>query len=196
MLSVFVTAFDIKGKDHYLAHLMVLFTREIVGIAVSDKNDISLMLVCLTDAAAHRASICGAIHHMGADVRYCSDAYVPRMRELGLTMSMTVGNVYENAYAESLNKTLKRQEINVNEYSHKLGAAVSLFRFKRIYNEERPHSSLGNLSSATFRKNCEARNREKGLQFWDAVHPLIGIAIWNIVEMFVIKQDAKGVPFV
>lgn len=115
--------------------------------------------VCLFTACGdHDKSIRGAIHHTDADVRYCSDAYVAQATELGLTMSMTVGNVYENAHAESLNKTFKRQEINVNEYPHKQGAAESLFRFKRIYNEERPHSSLGNLTPIRFRKNFEAKN--------------------------------------
>lgn len=160
-----VTAFDIQGKDHYLALLMDLFTRENVGMAISDKNDTALVLACLDDAAAHPSGIRGAIHHTDSDVRYCSAEYVARATALSLTMSMTVGNVYENAHAESLNKTFKRQEINVNEYPHKLGAAESLFRFKRIYNTERPHSSIGNLTPAAFRRNFEARNREKGLQF-------------------------------
>lgn len=160
-----VTAFDIKGKDHYLALLMDLFTRENLGMAISDKNDTALVLACLNDAAAHPSGIRGAIHHSDADVRYCSSAYVARASELGLTMSMTVGNVYENAYAESLNKTFKRQEINVNEYPNKHGAAESLFRFKQTYNTERPHSSLGNLPPSVFRKKFEAINRERGLQF-------------------------------
>lgn len=160
-----VTAFDIKGKDHYLALLMDLFTRENIGMAISDKNDTALVLASLNDAASHPSGIRGAIHHSDADVRYCSSAYVTRATDLGLTMSMTVGNVYENAHAESLNKTFKRQEINVNEYPHKHGAAESLFRFKRIYNTERPHSSLGNLPPAVFRKNFEVKNRERGLQF-------------------------------
>lgn len=160
-----VTAFDIRGKDHYLALLMDLFTRENVGMAISDKNDTALVLACLNDAASHPSGIRGAIHHSDADVRYCSAAYVMRASELGLTISMTVGNVYENAHAESLNKTFKRQEINVNEYPNKHGAAESLFRFKQIYNTERPHSSLGNLPPAVFRRNFEAKNSKRGLQF-------------------------------
>jgi transposase InsO family protein len=159
-----VTAFDIKGKDHYLALLMDLFTRENVGMAISDKNDTALVLACLEDAVAQVPAIRGAIHHSDSDVRYCSAAYIARATELGLKMSMTVGNVYENAHAESLNKTFKRQEINVNEYPDKSSAAASLFRFKHVYNTERPHSSLGNVPPAAFRREFEARSREKGLQ--------------------------------
>lgn len=159
-----VTAFDIQGRDHYLALLMDVFTRETLGMAVSDKNDTALVLACLDDAAASHPDIRGALHHTDADVRYCSSAYVHLANELGLTMSMTVGNVYENAHAESLNKTFKRQEINVNEYTDKISAARNLFRFKEIYNMQRPHSALGMVSPAVFRKNFDKKKEEKGLQ--------------------------------
>lgn len=159
-----VTAFDIQGRDHYLALLMDVFTRENLGMAVSDKNDTALVLACLNDAAGSDPDIRGAIHHTDTDVRYCSALYVARASELGLTMSMTVGNVYENAHAESLNGTYKRQEINVSDYADKFVAAQSLFRFKSVYNTERPHSALGMLPPAVFRKNFERKRAERGLQ--------------------------------
>ena len=160
-----VTAFDIRGKDHFLALLMDLHTRENIGMAVSDKNDTALVLACLNDAITQGINFCRTIHHTDSDVRYCSSAYVNRAAECGLTMSMTVGNVYENAHAESLNGTYKRQEINVNEYENKQSAAASLFRFRNIYNTQRPHSSLGNLSPQAFRIKFEAENSKRGLQF-------------------------------
>jgi transposase InsO family protein len=46
-----VTAFDVCGVDHYLAHLMDIFSREVLGIALSDKNNTDLVLACLEDAA-------------------------------------------------------------------------------------------------------------------------------------------------
>jgi transposase InsO family protein len=159
-----VTAFDIQGRDHYLALLMDVFTRETLGMAVSDKNDTPLVLACLNDAAESHPDICGALHHTDADVRYCSALYVARAAELRLTMSMTVGNVYENAHAESLNKTYKRQEINVSDYGDKFTAAESLFRFKSVYNTQRPHSSIGMLPPSVFRKKFERKRTERNLQ--------------------------------
>lgn len=112
-----VTAYDICGKDHYLASLMDLHNREIIGRAVSDKNDTALVLAALEDAHHTRLSLEGCIHHSDADVRYCSNEYTRRLKELGMRISMCVGNVYENAHAESFNKTVKRQEINISELS-------------------------------------------------------------------------------
>ena len=65
-----VTAFDVCGVDHYLAHLMDIFSREVLGIALSDKNNTDLVLACLEDAAQSYPDIRGAIHHTDTDVRY------------------------------------------------------------------------------------------------------------------------------
>ena len=159
-----VTAFDIHGVDHYLALLMDLCSRETLGIAVSDKNDTELVLGCLRDAALHFPNIRGAIHHTDTDVRYCSDIYIEAALALDLTISMTLGNVYENAHAESLNKTFKRQEINVNEYENKTFAAQSIFRFREIYNNERPHSALGMLAPSVFMNNYLKANLKNDVQ--------------------------------
>jgi transposase InsO family protein len=64
---------------------------------------------------------------------------------------MCVGNAYDNAHAESFNKTLKRQEINVSEYESKEESAVSIFRFLDLYNSYRPHSSNGGMTPVEFR---------------------------------------------
>jgi len=148
-----VTAFDVCGVDHFLAHLMDLFSREVLGIAISDKNNTDLVLACLDDAAQCYPDIRGAIHHTDTDVRYCSTRYIEAANSLNLKISMTLGNVYENAHSESLNKTFKRQEINVNDYKNKTMAAHSIFRFRDIYNSQRPHSALGMMAPAVFTKN-------------------------------------------
>jgi transposase InsO family protein len=160
-----VTAFDVCGVDHYLAHLMDIFSREVLGIAISDKNNTDLVLACLEDAAQCYPEIRGAIHHTDTDVRYCSARYIEAVNKLDLQISMTLGNVYENAHSESLNKTLKRQEININEYKNKKMAAQSIFRFRDIYNNQRPHSALGMLAPAVFTKNFKQENLNKGVQF-------------------------------
>ena len=159
-----VTAFDIRGVDHFLALLMDLHTREILGIAVSNKNDTQLDLRCLRDAALNFPDIRGAIHHTDTDVRYCSEKYIKAAIDLGLIISMTLGNVYENAHAESLNKTFKRQEINVNDYESKSSAAKSIFRFREVYNTLRPHSALGMLAPSVFMEGIRQENIKKGVQ--------------------------------
>ena len=81
---------------------------------------------------------------------------------LDLIISMTLGNVYENAHAESLNKTFKRQEINVSDYDSKSMAAQSIFRFKEIYNNYRPHSSLGMLAPSVFMRKYSNWSKSGG----------------------------------
>ena len=160
-----VTAYDVKGKDHYLAELMDRHNREVIGKAVSDKNDTALMLSALEDANKNR-DLKGCIHHTDADVRYCSKAYIDRLKEIGMKISMCVGNAYENAHAESFNKTVKRQEINISDYDSKEESAVSIFRFIEVYNNYRPHSSIGDMTPVEYRMDLENKDKLKTtLQF-------------------------------
>lgn len=146
-----VTAYDVRGKDHYCASLMDRHNREVIGKAVSDKNDTALVLAALEDAHRNRPNLWGCIHHTDADVRYCSDDYINRLKDLGMHISMCVGNAYENAHAESFNKTIKRQEINISEYESKEESAESIFRFIDLYNSYRPHSALGGMTPIEFK---------------------------------------------
>jgi putative transposase len=146
-----VTAYDVKGKDHFCAALTDRHNHEVIGRAVSDKNDTELVLAALENAHYNRPNLRGCIHHTDADVRYCSDEYIKRVTDFGMKISMCVGNAYENAHAESFNKTLKRQEINISEYGSKEESAESIFRFMDLYNSYRPHSSIGGMTPVEFR---------------------------------------------
>jgi transposase InsO family protein len=64
-----VTAYNVKGKDHYCASLMDRHNHEAVGVAVSDKNDTALVLAALESAHQNRPDLRGCIHHTDADVR-------------------------------------------------------------------------------------------------------------------------------
>ncbi len=125
--------------------------REGIGKAVSDKNDTALVLAALEDAHHNRPDLHGCIHHTDAAVRYCSDDYGNRLKDLRMRISMCVGNACENAHAESFNKTIKRQEINISEYDSKEESSVYIFRFIELYNSFRPHSSLGGMTPIGFR---------------------------------------------
>jgi transposase InsO family protein len=141
-----VTSYDVNGTDHYLALLMDLHNREIIGVAISERNNTELVKKALEDAISRRGSLVGCIHHTDADVRYCSDEYMEALNKNGLKVSMCVGNVYENAHAESLNKTIKAGEINLSEYESKAESISGIFSFIEKYNSIRPHSSLGGMS--------------------------------------------------
>jgi putative transposase len=146
-----VTAYDVNGKDHFCATLLDRHNHEVIGKAISDKNDTALVLAALENAHHNRPDLRGCVHHTDADVRYCSDEYINRVTALGMRISMCVGNAYENAHAESFNKTLKRQEINISVYESKEESAESIFKFIDLYNSYRPHSSIGGMTPVEFR---------------------------------------------
>lgn len=155
-----VTAYDIKGKDHYLASLIDRHNREVIGKAVSDKNNTKLVLAALDDAMRTRGNLEGCIHHTDSDVRYCSDDYIKKLNFNKMKISMCVGNAYENAHAESFNGTIKRQEINISDYDNKDESAESIFNFIDKYNSIRPHSSLQNLTPIEYGKMLmETKNK-------------------------------------
>ena len=147
-----VTAYDIKGKDHFLATLMDRHNREVIGLAVSDKNNTELVLAALDDAVKTRSNLKGCIHHTDSDVRYCSKEYINKLESCGMEISMCVGNAYENAHAESFNSTIKRQEINISDYDTKEESAKSIFNFIKKYNSIRPHSSLQDFTPIEYKK--------------------------------------------
>ena len=89
---------------------------EIAGAAISWYNNTDLVLSALESASEKYGSLVGCLHHTDADVRYCSKLYTQKLQDLGMKISMTLGNAYENAHAESLNKTIKYKEIYLNEY--------------------------------------------------------------------------------
>ncbi len=97
-----VTAYNIRGKDHYMASLMDRHSRRTIGKAVSDKNNTELLLAALDEAVRTRGSLEGCIHHTDSDVRYCSEEYIRHLKKNKMAISMCVGNVYENAHAKLL----------------------------------------------------------------------------------------------
>jgi putative transposase len=145
-----VTQFSIRGRDAYLALLTDRFNREIVGYAVSWRNDRALVLQCLERAHATRGSLHGAIHHTDADVRYCSHDYVARVHDMGMIISMVCDDVYENAHAESINKTMKYKLINLSEFDSLEEADAAIARYIDFYNATKPHSSLGWLTPMAY----------------------------------------------
>lgn len=148
-----VSQFCSLGRDYFIATLMDVCSREIVGWSVSSKNDTELVLAALDDAVRNRGAgaLKNCFHHTDSDVRYCSDSYVKRLKSLNMKISMCIGNSYENAYAESLFKTVKYQELNISEYRSQTDMVNKLFQYIEKYNTRRPHSSLGGMSPLEYR---------------------------------------------
>jgi putative transposase len=128
----------------YLALIMDLFSRKIVGWELSSNVDTDLTLGALNKAVQSRTDITGCIHHSDHGSQYLSDKYTTTLHQLGMLPSMgEVGNSYDNAFAESLNKTVKNEEVWINDYETFEQAYEAIAQFIKKYNEKRLHSSIG-----------------------------------------------------
>lgn len=134
----------------YLALLMDLFSRRIVGWDFGLTMDEELILGALQRAIRERQPGSGLIHHTDRGGQYASARYRSLLRRAGICQSMSAaGNCYDNAFMESCFGTIK-QELELVEYTSSAAALRELLSYIRYYNVERIHSSLGYLSPAQF----------------------------------------------
>ncbi|MGI8747002.1 MAG: IS3 family transposase, partial [Deinococcus sp.] len=129
----------------YLACVLDSFTREVVGWAVSNTMDATLPLLALNNALSARCPAPGLLHHSEQGVQYASQVYVNRLREREITPSMSrKGNPYDNARMESFYKTLKSEEVDLQDYVDLEDARRNISHFiADLYNPRRLHSSIG-----------------------------------------------------
>jgi putative transposase len=127
----------------YLAVLIDLCTRSIVGWAVSERCDAELALRCLNRAVASHRPGAGLLHHTDRGSTYTASAYRSRLRELGMIQSMSRrGNCWDNAVAESTFGSIKTElfdhtPVDIHDVQHQLFEYIESF-----YNRQRLHSAL------------------------------------------------------
>jgi putative transposase len=144
-----ITYIHLRREFIYLAILMDVFTRSIRGWHLSRDLD-----QALTMGALERALVVAVpgLHHSDQGVQYAASAYVERLRNLGVTLSMAaVGEPRENGYAERLMRTIKEEEVNLSEYRDFADARRQITRFiDDVYNIKRIHSALGYLTPSEY----------------------------------------------
>jgi putative transposase len=129
----------------YLAALLDAFSRRAVGWHLAERLDASLTVTALERALAQRRPAPGLIHHSDQGVQYACREYVAVLEGAGARISMAAkGTPRENAQAESFFRTLKYEEVYLQEYEsiHEVKPSVGRF-IESVYNEKRLHSSLG-----------------------------------------------------
>src|SRR6266571_1989384 len=136
----------------YLATLLDAYSRKCVGWNLFKRIDTQLALGALEKALATRDVRLGLIHHSDRGVQYASTAYVERLLNVQAKISMSaVGNPYDNAKAESFFKTLKQEEVYLNQYQTFAEAEANIGQFiEEVYNTKRLHSSLGYVPPIEF----------------------------------------------
>ena len=140
----------------YLAAILDLFSRFIVGWAVSAVNDRHLTIKALEMALKRRCPDAGLLHHSDQGCTYASEDYRAVLEKRGITCSMSRrGNCHDNAVAESFFSTLK-SELGERFESHG-DAKMELFDYIEVfYNQRRRHSTIGQISPAEFERRSHA----------------------------------------
>jgi transposase InsO family protein len=128
----------------YLAVLLDLFNREIVGWVASSRMTRQLAIDALQMAVGRRKPGPGLTHHTDRGSQYASKAYQKRLRKYEMISSMSrKGNCYDNAVAESFFRLLKTEWTNHYRYETRKQAISSLFYYIEIfYNRQRSHSVI------------------------------------------------------
>lgn len=136
----------------YLAVILDLFSRKVIGWAISATLHAQLALRALHTALETRSVTVGLIHHSDRGVQYASQSYVTLLQQHGIHISMSrTGNPYDNATVESFIKTLKTEEVYLNEYATLVEAEQNIGAFiESVYNIKRLHSSLSYCSPDEF----------------------------------------------
>jgi len=147
-----ITYVRLRLEFVYVAVIVDVYSRRVVGWSVRDQLDNQLTLEALEFALNQRQPAVGLVHHSDRGVQYACRAYVERMETQGIILSMSrPGTPWDNAWAESFMKTLKVEEVDGQAYRNLAHAKCSIGTFiDDIYNQQRLHSSLSYLSPAEF----------------------------------------------
>jgi putative transposase len=139
-----------NGRFGYLALLMDLWSRRIVGWEYGSAMDEDLVLGALRRAIQERQPAAGLIHHTDRGGQYAGKRYRDVLRRAEMRQSMNAAeSCYDNAFMESCFGTVKT-ELELVEYAGGAEAIRELSEYIRYYNVERRHSSLGYVSPAEF----------------------------------------------
>ncbi len=141
----------------YLAVILDLCSRRVVGWATSRRINKELVCEAMRRALQQRAPGRGLVTHSDQGSQYASNEYQMLLQRNGVRSSMSgKGNCYDNAVAESFFATLKRERIDHRRYATRDEANRDLFEYIEVfYNRKRRHSSLGGVSPAVYEERLK-----------------------------------------
>ena len=147
-----ITYIETKEGWLYLAAILDLYSRRIVGWAMSPRIDTTLVLKALAMALLHRSPPRDLLFHSDRGVQYASSDYRRALRQAGLVASMSrKGNCYDNASIESFWSTLKLELVYRRSFNTRAQAQSEIFDYiEAFYNRQRSHSALDYHSPVDF----------------------------------------------
>ena len=142
----------------YLATVMDLYSRRIVGWSMADHLRTELCLDALQMAIKQRTKIRGLVHHSDRGVQYASDRYRAALKAQGIECSMSRrADCWDNAVAESFFGTLKNELIYRRPWLDRASVRNAISEYIEVfYNRIRRHSTIGNVSPAKFEEMDQA----------------------------------------
>ncbi len=151
-----ITYIWVNGRWLYLATVMDLYSRAIVGWKLDSSMTEKLVMGALRMAFASRDLQPGLIIHSDRGVQFRSVKYLDMVRSRGCLPSMSrQGNCWDNAVMESFYSRLKVELIYAEQYASIEAVRSGIFEYIEIfYNRKRRHSALGNISPAEFERRC------------------------------------------
>lgn len=143
----------------YLASVLDLFTKKIVGWKLSDRMTTDLVKEALEAAYEQHSPEPGLIHHSDRGAQYASQEYRTQLEDYGMICSMSrKGNCYDNACIESFHSILKREKVYQTRFTTKEHARQEIYGFIEFwYNRKRIHSSLNYTSPDRFESDWRSR---------------------------------------
>lgn len=136
----------------YLAGVMDLCSRKIVGWSMAGHLRVGLVLDALAMATAARSPAPGLVHHSDRGVQYCCTEYRRELESRGMVASMSRrGECYDNAPVESFWATLKKELMSDRAFTTREEARAAIFEYIEVfYNRKRIHGSIGYVSPEAF----------------------------------------------
>lgn len=158
-----ITYLDTSEGWEFLATVIDLYSRRVVGWALGDTIDASLVIAALKMAVEQRRPAPGVIFHSDRGCQYTSQAFRTTCTSLDVQQSMgRTGCCYDNAVAESFFHSLKVEWIHGHEVRDRQEMRSVVFSYiEGYYNNRRRHSSLGYLSPADFERHHHGESSEK-----------------------------------
>lgn len=143
-----VTYIPTRSGWLYLAVLLDLYSRKVIGWSMAERNDRQLVLNALDMAIKARNPGPGTVHHTDRGALYGSDEYRGRIKQCGMVPSMSrKGDCWDNAVAESFFSTLKNELMIGRRFWDRDHARTEVFKFIEIfYNRQRLHQTLGYIT--------------------------------------------------
>ena len=146
----------------YLALVLDLYARKLVGWAMSETMPQELTLCALDVALGWRDPAPGLVHHSDRGSQYAAKDYRKKLKARGITVSMSrKGDCWDNAPMESVNGTLKVECVHDERFETREQARLAIVEYIGYYNTERRHSSLGNIAPAEFERRWRAGTQVK-----------------------------------